>query len=346
MRFKKALTYDDVLLVPQYSDIESRKEVDIGNNLDKRICLDFPIISAPMDTVTGLDMAYTLGSKGGLGVVHRYMTIDEQSSLVKELHSSLPPGKLLSINVAAAIGVRGDYLERAMELANNGANVLCVDVAHGHHILVKRAINAIKSKINDVHVMAGNVATKEGYVALSDWGADSVRCNVGGGSICSTRVKTGHGVPGLHTVFDCATAKREYTKIIADGGIKTSGDAVKALAAGADFVMLGSLLAGTDESPGEKIITLDGIKKQYRGMASKDAQIDWRGQYSSNEGISTTIPYKGPVGAVIEDLLGGIRSGLSYSGVRSIKELQENAIFTQQTAAGRVESGTHILGNT
>ena len=344
MKFKEALTYDDVLLVPQYSDIESRKEINISNDLGKNIHLGFPIISAPMDSVTGLEMAYALGSKDGLGVVHRYMTIEGQATLIKELHSSLPVGKLFSINIAAAVGVRGDYFERAMELVNNGANILCVDVAHGHHILVKKAIDTIKSKFDDIHIMAGNVATKEGYIALSRWGADSVRCNVGGGSICSTRVQTGHGIPGLHTVFDCAAAKEGNAKIIADGGIRTSGDIVKALAAGADFVMLGSMLAGTKESPGFIIEKKDGTAyKLYRGMASKDAQMDWRGQYSSNEGISTTIPYKGPVDAVLEDLFGGIRSGLSYSGVRNIKELQENAIFTRQTTAGRVESGTHIL---
>jgi len=340
----ECLTYEDVLLVPQYSDIISRKEIDLSASFDNKIVLDNPIISSPMDTVTGLDMAYTLGARGSLGVIHRYMPIDEQAALARELYSSLPAVKFLTPNIAAAIGVQGDYLERATELVNNNVNILCVDVAHGHHILVKKAITKIKSRFDHrVHIMAGNIATREGYVALSRWGADSVRCNVGGGSICSTRIQTGHGVPGLHTLFECAAAKEGHAKIIADGGIRSSGDMTKALAAGADFVMLGSLLAGTDESPGDKIVTKNGIKKQYRGMASKDAQIDWRGKYSSNEGVSTTIPYKGPVELILDDLLRGLRSGLSYSGVRNIKELQENAIFIRQTAAGQVESDTHIL---
>ena len=206
------------------------------------------------------------------------------------------------------------------------ARVLCIDVAHGHHKLVERAIKSIKEMLNDsVHIIAGNVATLEGFNALADWGADSVRCNIGGGSICSTRIQTGHGVPGLHTIFECAQSDRD-AKIIADGGIRSSGDIVKALAAGADFVMLGSMLAGTDESPGETLIGVLNTKtKVYRGMASKEAQFDWRGKCSSNEGISATIPYKGPVTNVLEDLSNGIKSGLSYSGVRTITELQAKA---------------------
>ena len=178
---------------------------------------------------------------------------------------------------------------------------------------------------------------------LADWGADAVRANIGGGSICSTRIVTGHGLPGLQTIFDCARTDRNV-KIIADGGIKTSGDIVKALAAGADFVMCGSLLAGTDESPGKIITTPDGTRlKEYRGMASKDAQVNWRNSTSTPEGVASYIPYKGSVVDILRDLEGGIRSGLSYTGARTIAQLQHKSQWARQTSAGAVESGTHIL---
>jgi len=190
--------------------------------------------------------------------------------------------------------------------------------------------------------MAGNVATLEGYNDLVEWGADSVRCNIGGGSICSTRIQTGHGVPGLQTIIDCAKSDRG-APIIADGGIRNAGDIVKALAAGADFVMLGSMLAGADETPGDVINTRRGKFKSYRGMASKDAQIEWRGKTASLEGIATTVPCKGPVEDILHELERGICSGLSYSGARSIGELQACSQFVRQTVSGQTESSTHIL---
>ena len=334
---QQALTYDDVLLVPQYSDIESRKEIDISNNLDNKITLKLPIIASPMDTVTELDMAITIGKLGGLGVIHRYNTIEKQCAIVKKAWESTK-------NVAAAIGVAADFEDRARAVADAGANVLCVDVAHGHHILVERAIKRLKDIFGDsVHLMAGNIATLDGFNDISDWGADSIRCNVGGGSICSTRIQTGHGVPGLQTIMDCAKSDRN-AKIIADGGIRSSGDIVKALAAGADFVMLGSMLGGTTQSPGFIVEERDGSQyKLYRGMASKEAQINWRGRYSSNEGIATKIPYKGSVVDVLQDIKKGIASGLSYSGSRNINELWVKAQWVRQTNAGLNESGTHIL---
>jgi IMP dehydrogenase len=343
------VTYDDVLLKPQYSDIESRKEIILSSNLDKKRVLDIPIISSPMDTVTEVDMAHNMGLGGGLGVLHRYNSIEEQSRMVSELYSSLPSSEnWLKPNVAAAIGVTGDFLERAAELVRSGVSTLCIDVAHGHHVLVKKAIKAIKSRHgHKIHIMAGNVATAQGYYDLSKWGADSIRCNVGGGSICSTRVQTGHGVPGLHTIVVCAQVKKEQnleSKIIADGGVRSSGDIVKALAAGANFVMLGSLLAGTQESPGDAISTKEGKFKVYRGMASKEAQIQWKGAYSSNEGISAMIPHKGTLKYVLNDLKNGIASGLSYSGARNILELQNKAQFIRQTVSSRFEGVPHITG--
>ncbi len=336
MEIKRTLTYDDVLLEPQYSNIESRADVDLSRELDGDRKLALPIISSPMDTVTEADMASALAQAGGLGIVHRYNSIEEQVAIVTRAQPSL-------FMVGAAIGVTGDFKERATELVEAGALVLCVDVAHGHHILVKKALHALRAKFDKrIHIMAGNVATAQGYLELSDWGADSVRCNVGGGSICSTRIQTGHGVPGLHTIFQCAE-NRSGAKIIADGGIKNSGDIVKALAAGADFVMLGSLLAGTTESPGEAITTEQGEFKVYRGMASKEAQLAWRGKYSSDEGVAAAVPSKGSVRDVLAALENGVRSGFSYSGARNMNMLHDSARFLEQTAAGQAESSTHIF---
>lgn len=337
MIYRPALSYNDVLLVPKYSDIVSRKEVSIRSDLDQWRSLDLPIISSPMDTVTESSMANAMAKAGGLGIVHRYNSIEMQVQKVYEVKDA--------DRKAAAIGITGDYLERAQALYDVGVRILCLDVAHGHHILMKKAIQSLRTLYPAAHIMAGNVATKSGFEDLANWGADSIRCNIGGGSICSTRVQTGHGVPGLQTIFDCFSANvTRDVKIIADGGIRNSGDVVKALAAGADFVMVGSLLAGTIESPGEVIYSSDGSsRKIYRGMASKEAQHNWRGKHSSNEGISTTVPAKGSVRSVLEDLENGIRSGLSYSGARTITELQVNAEFIVQTASGQTESGTHIL---
>ena len=341
-KIKVGLAYNDVLLAPQYSDIKSRKDVDISSKLitdrpGHYTCeFSLPVVASPMDTISECEMSIAMWNAGGFAIVHRYNTIEEQ---VKILDDVVYAGG----NAAAAIGTSGDYLERASALCEMGVRILCVDVAHGHHILMKEALATLRPVFGDaVHIMAGNIATLEGYNDLVDWGADSMRCNIGGGSICSTRIQTGHGVPGLHTIIECARSDRDAA-IIADGGIRNSGDIVKALAAGADFVMLGSLLSGTDETPGDIINTHEGKVKSYRGMASKDAQVEWRGRTASLEGVATTVACKGPVDDVLEDLARGIRSGLSYSGARTISELQAKARFVRQTASGQNESGTHIL---
>ncbi len=336
----KALTYNDVLLRPQYSDIRSRSEVSIASALDgpyAYVPLRLPIIASPMDTISEEEMGVAMWQEGGLAVVHRYNTIQRQVEIVDHIIV------LTGCNAAAAIGTSGDYLDRATALYDAGVRILCIDVAHGHHVLMKEALGTLRQVYGDaIHIMAGNVATLEGYNDLVDWGADSVRCNIGGGSICSTRIQTGHGIPGLQTIIDCAKSDRN-APIIADGGIRNSGDIVKALAAGADFVMLGSLLAGTDETPGDVINTNKGKFKSYRGMASRDAQIEWRGKTASLEGIATTVSCKGPVADILDDLERGIKSGFSYSGARSLKELQAKAEFVSQTSAGAHESSTHIL---
>ena len=338
---KPTLTYDDVLLVPQYSTIESRTQVDLSVPFEPNFSLSIPIVSSPMDTITGANMAAMMFRMGGLGIIHRYNTIEKQSDLVKQ---AMKNGGFLC---GAAVGVTGDFLERTKELVAAGASVICVDVAHGHHKLMKDALDSIKSWAPDyLHIMAGNVATREGFDALAQWGADSVRCNVGGGSICTTRIQTGHGVPGLHTIFECA--KSQYAGsvlIIADGGIKNSGDCVKALAAGADLVMCGSLLSGTDETPGSVYEDKDGtLRKNFRGMASKEAQKDWRGKFSSLEGVATSVPCRGPVSEIIYELEQGIRSGCSYSGVTSLEELRQKAKFIIQSPSAQRESSAHIFG--
>ena len=338
---KKTLSFDDVLLVPSYSDIKSRGEVDLSVDMGGNLNLSLPIVASPMDSVSEDEMALAMADAGGISIIHRYNTIERQVELIKRVIAEHYP-----INVGAAVGVTGDYLERAYAIRAAGVNTICVDIAHGHHTLMKEALDTLRNKFsNSLHIMAGNVATLEGFNDLADWGADSIRVGIGGGSICSTRIQTGHGVPTLQSVMDCAKSDRD-ARLIADGGIKTSGDVVKALAAGADAVMLGSMLAGTDETPGGIFVDKygDGLDyKVYRGMASRNAQMDWRGKSSSPEGISTTVRYKGPVLDVLQDLTGGIKSGFSYSGARTLSELHAKAEFIRQTLAGQSESNTHIL---
>lgn len=339
MDFKQTYSFDDVLLEPKFSDIDSRWSIEPGNQLDKDIYLKLPVISSPMDTVTEEEMALAMSSAGGLGIIHRYNTAQEQAAIVSNCLR-----KHCQMTVAAAIGVTGDYEERAQALYNAGARVLCIDVAHGHHSLVKNAMTRIRDILGDkVHLMVGNVATLEAFDTLASWGADSIRVGIGGGSICSTRLVTGHGIPTFQSILDCSRTTYDV-KIIADGGIKTTGDMVKAYAAGADFVMVGSMLAGTKETPGEVFVGNTGKKyKVYRGMASAAAQNAWRGSSSTPEGVSTTVPYRGSVKDLLENIVGGIRSGLSYSGARSLEELRGKASFVLQTSSGQTESNTHIL---
>jgi len=329
----KALCFDDVLLEPQFSEIESRTIIDIGSELGNHF-YTLPIISAPMDTVTEDSMAAEMSYQGGLGIIHRYNTIEQQVELSQTIGNK----------IGAAIGMTGNYFDRAKALVDAGVNILCIDVAHGHHILMKKALRVLREKFPDVHLMAGNIATPQACCDLAKWGADSIKIGIGGGSICSTRLQTGHGIPTFQSVMDCKMAVvNSKVKLIADGGIKNSGDIVKALAAGADFVMLGSILSGTTETPGDIYQTENGPVKIYRGMASKEAQKEWKGKYSSFEGISTTIPYKGDLINVIKDLEKGIVSGFSYSGAKNLLQLQTKAKFIYQTSASCIESSTHIL---
>ena len=336
--FKTSLSFDDVLLEPKYSSIESRKEIDISTDLGG-LNLSMPIVSSPMDTVTETEMLRAMDSQGGLGIAHRYNHIKDQCSMIKGSKRRNPS----AVNVGAAIGVSGDYIERASALVDSGASVLCLDIAHGHHILMKNALKALRQEFGkEIHLMAGNVATLQAFNDLADWGADSIRVGIGGGSICSTRIMTGHGVPTFQSVMDCARSDRD-AGLIADGGIRTCGDIAKALAVGADAVMLGSMLSGTDESPGE-IFRVDGMPfKTYRGMASKEAQLQWRGHVSSEEGVAFRSPYKGPVGDTLALIKKSLQSSFSYSGVKNLKEFRYNSLFTKITQSGMAESKPHIL---
>ena len=249
---KLGLSYDDVLVVPKYSDIKSRTKVDVSATMDKYTKLDVPLIAAPMDTVCGVDMAKALYLNGAIGILHRYNSIEEQVAMFGDVREA-------NAECGVAIGATGDFMERAEALFTIGCEFFCIDTAHGHHLHVKKAITDLKAIFhNNVHIMAGNVVTARACEDLQEWGADSVRVGIGGGSCCTTRIVTGHGMPNFTAVQECAAADTGLT-IVADGGIRSSGDAVKALAAGADVVMAGSLLAGTDEAPGK--LKRDGKKK-------------------------------------------------------------------------------------
>lgn len=344
---KEVLSFNDVILIPQYSDLKTRRNINTNVDIkfnNKTLSFKNPIISSPMSTVTEANMSNAMISQGGLGIIHRYNTIEHQSRLLSCVnHRDYR---------AAAIGASGDYKERLHELARNDLNIVCIDVAHGDHLLVEEAIEYIRSNYSGLFIIAGNIATGEAYKRLSYAGAHAIRTSVGSGSICTTRIQTGHGMPTLQAVIDCDNAKDEMLKngdkntayIIADGGIKNSGDIVKSLAAGADFVMLGSILSGTKETPGKVITTKNNKKiKKYNGMASKDAQKDWKGTYNSVEGVSTTVPYKGTVVKVIDEVLLNLRSGMSYSGASDLSELREYATFARQTNNSNVEGNPHIF---
>ena len=351
---QQALCFDDVLLAPHYSEISSRIDVDLSPH---KFALKFhkqkfscPIVGSPMDTVMGPKSAATLANMGGLGVLHRYCTIEESKKMYVETISLITNDNYCN-NVMVAIGATGDYLDRTISLYDVGCRAFCIDVAHGHHIHVKKALGVLRSRYGkDIHIMTGNVATLEAFNDLAGWGSDSIRVGVGGGSMCTTRIRTGHGVPTLQSIFDCAKSRRDVC-LIADGGIRNSGDAVKALAAGADMVMLGSVLSGHDESPGE-LVDVSGAditprthpslyRKRFRGMASREAQLEWRGKVSVVEGESTLVPYRGSLADTVTEFLDGIRSGLSYSGALSIEKLRANAKFVTVTSQGVRENVPH-----
>jgi len=471
LEFKEGLTFDDVLLVPKYSDITSRSQTDLGTKLSRNISINIPFVSANMDTVTESSMAVAMARAGGIGIIHRFLTIKEQANEVLKVKRSgsvmienpysinleksiqdaqeyaedkgvsgllvidsasklvgivterdllfantrgtindimtkdvvtAKPGvtldeakeilhkhrveKLPIVDdsgiikglitskditnnadfpnaskdtkgrplVGAAVGVKGDFLERSESLLESGVDVLVVDIAHGHSENAISTVRNIKKAFPDCELIAGNIATAQGAEDLIKAGVDAVKVGVGSGSICITRVITGSGVPQLTAVMDCAKIGNDYgIPIISDGGTRTSGDATKALASGASSVMIGSMLGGTDESPGT-VLTKNGKRfKVYRGMASLAASIGRKSKETGSlsfdddlndyvaEGVEAMVPYKGTVVDILKQLSGGVRSGLSYCGAHTIPQMQENAEFIKMSRAGFAESQPH-----
>ena len=471
MEFKEGLTFDDVLLVPKYSDITSRSQTDLSTKLSRNISINIPFVSANMDTVTESSMAVAMARAGGIGIIHRFLSIQEQTNEVLKVKRSgsvmienpysissdksirdaidyaedreisgllvvdsnykligivterdllfadpndnvsdvmtkdvvtaklgvtlddakdilhnhrieklpivddsgiikgLITSKDITNNadypnaskdqkgsplVGAAVGVKGDFLERSESLLEAGADVLVVDIAHGHSENAINTVRNIKKAFPNCELIAGNIATAQGTEDLIKAGVDAVKIGVGSGSICITRVITGSGVPQLTAVMDCAKIGKDYDiPIISDGGTRTSGDATKALAAGASSVMVGSMLGGTDESPGT-VLTKNGKRfKVYRGMASLAASIGRKSKETGSisfdddlndyvaEGVEAMVPYKGTVTDILKQLTGGVRSGLSYCGTHTISQMQDNAEFIKMSRAGFAESQPH-----
>ena len=473
MDIKEGLTFDDVLLVPKRSPVISRTQTDLKTKLSRNITINIPLVSANMDTITESGMAIALAREGGIGIIHRFMTIGDQvdevlrvkrsesvmieqpytikddmkvhdakkmmreygvSGLLVETEDRTLDGiitnrdiifeknmerkvaELMTKNVitakygttmeqakeilhkhrieklpvvddkkrivglitskdimkmdqypsaskdkkgrllvGAAVGVKGDFLERTEALLDAGADTIIVDIAHGHSDNAINTVNMIKKAFPNCELIAGNVATGEGARDLITAGVDAVKVGVGSGSICITRVITGSGVPQLTAVTESVKVSREYDiPIISDGGIRTSGDTTKALAAGASSVMVGSMFGGTDESPGKTLVKNGKKFKMYRGMASFYASLGRKYReeglqvVDSNdlndyvpEGVEAMVPYKGSVVEIIRQLVGGLRSGLSYCGAKTISEMQNNAEFIKITPAGYIESQPH-----
>lgn len=330
-----AITFDDVLLVPAYNHHESRRVVDISmtDRLGK-LSLKLPVISSNMDTITGSNMANFMGEKGGIGALHRFMSVEENIAEFKRCKTK----------VFVSVGCSDSELQRAEALRDAGADYFCVDVAHAHAKYVGKTLKNLRKLLGSRCIMAGNVATYAGADYLASCGADIIKAGIGGGSVCSTRIKTGFGIPMLTCIQDCARSDRS---IVADGGIRTPGDIVKALAFGADFIMTGGMLAGTEPTPGETQTKADGRKvKLYRGMASREAQEAFLGQmheWKTAEGVAIEVAYRNDQDAIIADIVGGLRSGLTYAGADTISELQRKLNYVTVTAAGRVESMPHKL---
>lgn len=331
---EEGLTFDDVLLVPKYSEIESRSKIDITVKLSKGIGAGWPLIPANMITVVGTDLIDQMNMINGLSIMHRFSPIEQQLDVAKKYiaagwHS----------NVGFSVGVKPLDYESVDEFAKLGVRILCVDVAHGHNLNCIKMTNYIASKYPDIFLIAGNIATADGATMLWQNGADAVKCGVGSGSLCLTRIEAGAGYPQLSALSSVWAAKRQYEKnsskkkfVISDGGATAVGSLVKALSF-SDMIMSGHFFAGADETPGETIILNGNRYKRYVGSSTHKT--------NHIEGVEALVPIKGPVKDVIQKISEGLRSGMSYQGAKNLTELKQDPKFVRITNAGWKESGAH-----
>ena len=344
---KEALTFDDVLLLPRFSKVLP-SETDISLNLSKNIKLNSPFFSSAMDTVTESNMAVAIAREGGIGIIHRNLSIKNQSKEVAKVKKN-------NLYVGAAIGTSPEDLKRAKSLIYNGVDIIVIDTAHGHSEKVLNILSKVK-KINlKIPICVGNIATGEAAKKLYNYGADIIKVGIGPGSICTTRMVAGIGVPQITAVMEVSKVlKKKNVKIISDGGIKFSGDIAKAMAAGADAIMMGSIFAGTEESPGKKFKIKNEFYKQYRGMGSIGAMSAgssnryFQKQHKDKskfvpEGVDGRVKYKGSVSKIIYQLKGGLRSSMGYIGAKKLSDIKKNAKFMKITKAGFYESMVHSV---
>jgi len=344
---KEALTFDDVLMLPRYSNILPI-ETNINLNLSKKINLKVPFLSSAMDTVTESKMAIAMAKAGGIGVIHRNLKIKKQSDEIKKVKKN-------NLLVGAAIGTNKEDVERARSLLDQGVDLIVIDTAHGHSAKVLKVLSKLKKIGSQTTICVGNIATGEAAKQLYNSGADIIKVGIGPGSICTTRMVAGIGVPQISAIMDVKKALiKKKVKIISDGGIKFSGDIAKALAAGADGIMMGSIFAGTDESPGKKFRIKGKLYKQYRGMGSIGAMSSgstnryFQKNYKDKtkfvpEGVEGRVEYKGSVSQIIYQLQGGLRSSMGYIGAENLNEIKKKAKFIKITKAGFYESMVHSV---
>jgi IMP dehydrogenase len=333
---RQALSFDDVLLIPQHSNVPSREDPNLETKLTRNVSIKHPIVATNMSTVTESEMMVAMWESGSFGILHRFMDLD---AFQEQMFSIV--NRVASMPRAISVGVKGEELDEGW-LEYNDISVVLVDVAHGDSGAVVSTIKRIKNEYPHIDVIGGNIATRDGFKRMVDAGADGVRVGIGGGSACTTRLVTGHGLPTLASVIDCAEASHSSgVPMIADGGIRNSGDIVKALAFGASAVCVGNMLAGTSETPGAVLTLPNGDFKEYYGMSSHTAQNRHKSgkrRGIAAEGIDKLVPYKGNTTDVLDEILGGVRSGLSYSGAFNISQLRENVEYVILTAGSMKES--------
>jgi IMP dehydrogenase len=324
----KGISFEDVLIVPKYNKVLSRKDVEFKTNVTENYKLNIPIIVANMDTICESEMAIKIGKLGGLGVIHRFLTIKEQSKQIKRV-------KKYNLLTAAAIGIK-DFEKRGEELSKAGLDILVLDIAHGHSKYAGKALDFFKKEYPHIDIIAGNIASKDAAEYFLSKGANAIKVGIGPGSMCTTRIMTGAGVPQITAIMDVYEATQGKIPICADGGIKTPGDLVKAIGAGANTIMSGYIFAGTKETPGKLIKKEGKYYKNYRGMASYDATLKKKKldekdneEIISIEGEKTLIPYQGPIKPIIKKFLGGLSSGMTYVGAKNIENIIGKADFIQ-----------------